>query len=423
MPPSSDDSEFVEHQTTDVTLPQLQPPVVKTITTESRSVVGRLILILVVAIVVGYVVSRLLSNRAEPLDPVRIRPSKIQKTLLLIAVPFMMFFVIFVHELGHIIGGKLAGLRFLLLIVGPLKVIRSTKGLKWQVNTAVALMGGLACCSPTDTSTFLKSYRWMVVGGPIASLLLGAGCFTCTWIVPMLPWDETWILVVNRGLRMTGLTSILIFLVTSYPGTVGNMKSDGKQFLELLKSNPETKRQNLVRLLVGQSLAGMTPSEWDRQVVQDLDDSYQDFLQDDSLPLQERVVWATMRYSVSLADSDHKLAHQLIQFALTNCNAYPEFARGSIFLDAALFEARIRKDAAATQYLLENTPEGSLVEAYMYSAVKAELCLLNADQEGAKKFAAEAIELSTSALDAGAAYAECHQLQQILGEPDRGPRG
>ena len=49
---------------------------------------------------------------------------------------------ILVHELGHVAGGKLAGFRFLLLLVGPLKLQRTPEGFRFGLNRSANVAGG-----------------------------------------------------------------------------------------------------------------------------------------------------------------------------------------------------------------------------------------------------------------------------------------
>lgn len=373
-------------------------------------------LIFFAAVLIGFFVAKIFLSSNQVPDPERIRLAKWQKLLMIPVFPVCAFLVILAHELGHVIGGKVAGLRFLLLVVGPLKVTRTSKGLEWSVNRSVALMGGLACCVPTNPKQFLQALRWMVIGGPLASVLLMIACYMASVYATELPLSATWGLFVASILKITALISMMIAFVTLYPGAGGGLKTDGRQFLELLKSNPNARRQNLVRLLVGQSLAGIRPCEWDSNIVQELDDAYSE-LDDDEKHLPERIIWSSLRSAIAIDRNEIQTAHKLIQFNLDNAELYPVFGRGTLFLEAAQFEARIRKDADAAEALIAAAPEGMLVESYLRPAAQAEVSLVQGNLDQAKTFAQQALDETASALDAGGVVMARERLLEIINEP------
>ncbi|MEP3477960.1 MAG: hypothetical protein ABJZ55_01815 [Fuerstiella sp.] len=390
------------------------PAIEETVAKEQRST-RWFWLIFFAAILIGFIGAKLFWGSNGAPDPNRIRLSKWQKLLMVPVFPVGTFLAILAHELGHVVGGKFAGLKFLLLVVGPLKVTRASKGLEWRVNRTVALMGGLACCVPTNPKQFLQALRWMIIGGPLASVLLMIVCYVGSLYATDLPLSATWALFAKSVLKIIALISMMIAFITIYPGAGGGLKTDGRQFLELLKSNPSARRQNLVRLLVGQSLAGIRPAEWESDVVQELDDAYLE-LEDDKNHLPERITWSSLRSAIAVDRNEIPAAYKLIQFNLDHATLYPVFARGMLFLEAAQFEARIRNDAEAAEALIEAAPEGMLVESYLRPAAQAEVSCLRGDREQAKTFAQQALDETASALDAGGAVMARERLLAIINE-------
>lgn len=402
----------------DTNLPPFQLPKIQETIQQERKSTRWVLIIFLAAILVGFFGAQLASSLKGPPDPDRIRLSKWQSLILISMLPLAAFFVVLIHELGHVVGGKLAGLKFLFLVVGPMKVTRTAQGLVWEVNKSIALMGGLACCIPSDQKQFIAALKWMIVGGPVASVLLTVACYFASIYVLELPFAPSWMLLISRLLKITTLMSLGISAVTIYPGTSGSMKTDGRQLIELLKSNPYSHRQNLVRLLVGQSLAGIRPSEWDGAVIEELDADYVALSKDgneESLP--EQVIWSSLRAAVAVDRNETEKAHDLIQFNLTHSALYPIFARGTLFLDAAIFEARIRHDADAAEALIQAAPGGMMVEAYLPPAAKAEVCRLRGNVDEAKKLAQEALDKTASALDAGGVVMARENLLDIINAP------
>ena len=413
----NDSNSDLSSESSEYALPAFTLPGAEEIVKQERKTNRKFWLLLPVGLLLGYVFGQLMSSINGPPDPDRIRLGGWQKLALITVLPVSAFLVILAHEMGHVAGGRLAGLRFLFVIAGPLKVTRTERGLSWQVNRSLALMGGLACCVPRDPKQFLNAMKPMIAGGPLASFLLAGLCYVLSSSVDVLPFSASWLLLVSRLLQGTALMSLFIGIMTLYPGTSGSLKTDGRQLIELFKSNPHAQRQNLVRLLVGQSLAGIRPSEWDSGTVGKLDEAYAE-LADDEKTLQERVTWASLRSAVAEDQGDVETAHQLIQFNLTHSNLYPVFARGTLFLAAAIFEARVRHDADAAEALIQAAPEGILVESYLVTTAKAEVCRLRGDIEQAKTLAQDALNETASALDAGGVIMEREHLLAIINGPD-----
>ncbi|NBO65669.1 MAG: hypothetical protein EBU88_12665, partial [Acidobacteria bacterium] len=94
--------------------------------------------------------------------------------VVLLPIPVILL-VIFVHELGHLAGGLSGGMRFLLLVVGPFQWTKSAVGVSFSWNLKPALMGGLAAALPDRQRLLSPQLLRLVVGGPLASLLMGAG--------------------------------------------------------------------------------------------------------------------------------------------------------------------------------------------------------------------------------------------------------
>ncbi len=92
----------------------------------------------------------------------------------LLALPLLILVVLAVHEVGHLIGGVSRGMRFLLLIVGPMQWTRSPGGVHFKWHRNFALMGGLAAATPDDQRPLGPQLQRLIVGGPLASLLLAA---------------------------------------------------------------------------------------------------------------------------------------------------------------------------------------------------------------------------------------------------------
>ena len=120
-----------------------------------------------VAMGIGYVIGNV------AFTPVELGLSGIQKPLFFIGLLLPLPLVLAIHEGGHLLGGKLAGFRFALFIVGPLMISRRKDGIKFSVNKSLGAYGGLAASFPTTTDNLRKGMTMLVAGGPLASLNTG----------------------------------------------------------------------------------------------------------------------------------------------------------------------------------------------------------------------------------------------------------
>src|SRR5579883_2023855 len=57
---------------------------------------------------------------------------------LLVLLVLLLYVVLIVHECGHLLGGRLVGSRFMLLIVGPLRILREQRGISVGLHKNLA---------------------------------------------------------------------------------------------------------------------------------------------------------------------------------------------------------------------------------------------------------------------------------------------
>lgn len=149
---------------------------------------------------------------------------------------FAMFGAVLVHELGHIVGGLSQGFRFMLLVVGPFKLSRKDEQapIRLSLNTSLELAGGIAACIPQGEHELVQRTKWMVLGGPFASVLLALVCAGLLALTTPASWSAL--------VLMLGAVSAALAVVTIIPMRNGNFVTDGKRFLQLHREGPEARR-------------------------------------------------------------------------------------------------------------------------------------------------------------------------------------
>ena len=188
----------------------------------------------------------------------------------IVALPFTWLVVVGWHELGHLVGGWLGGGKFLLWVVGPLKVVRTPGGVKIMWNRSVNLGGGVAACVPTDPAKMTpRRTAIMILGGPMFSLLLVA---ICGWIMALIfafaDAAGGWAALVYNVVAFTMLISAFIFLVTMAPLVAGGFKSDGKRVLDLMKGDKRSEQEAVLLMLTTMSMGGVRPADYDDALVE-----------------------------------------------------------------------------------------------------------------------------------------------------------
>lgn len=162
------------------------------------------------------------------------------------------------HELGHIVGGLLAGFQFTLYIAGPLMIVREGDAIRVRLNRHLSLYGGLAATTPTDDHNLIRRMQWMVAGGPLASLALTALGIAGSMLLSPANAPNAWLLAL-----FAALSGFFNFLAVSVPGRTGGFLTDRARWQLLRRGGAPAARVAASATLQAQSLAGTSPTHWD----------------------------------------------------------------------------------------------------------------------------------------------------------------
>ncbi|BCS34883.1 hypothetical protein TBR22_A41090 [Luteitalea sp. TBR-22] len=322
---------------------------------------------------------------------------------LLLGLPFTVWLVILVHEAGHVLGGRLVGWRFLILLAGPLRVVRGGAGLEWSFNRAWATWGGLAAALPREGADFRREMLVVVLGGPVASLALGVvGLQLARGGGALMP----------TGLVL-GVTSLLIAVATLIPIATGGFQSDGAQALDLLRGGETPARRARLVALLMRGMAGMRPRDTDPAEIEAA-------LAETTLERDRVALWLqSMRVSLDRGEVDAAMraAHQ----AGARVDAFPDGMRQMITLDLAWCWARYARDAAAAGAWLARS-SGGFVDAYQRPLASAGLAWLEGRHDEARASSAAARRALARAMDPGTARMVADELDALDRDLDRAAR-
>jgi len=155
----------------------------------------------------------------------------------------MLFFVIAIHELGHLITGLIQGFRFELFVIGPLGVKRENDKIKFYLNKDIELYGGAASTSPIDTNPKnAKKFANLLLAGPIASLLIAI-------VLGIVYYSSEF--QFSKTLGIGALASFGIFLATTIPNKTGIFFTDRKRYQRLTSIGIEREVELAVLRIIG----------------------------------------------------------------------------------------------------------------------------------------------------------------------------
>jgi hypothetical protein len=268
--------------------------------------------------------------------------------LALVSLPLAFLLAVAVHECGHLLAGLLRGGRFLLLIVGPLRLASTRDGLRWGRNRSFPLFGGLASVAPRDASRIEADFGWLIAGGPLASLAGGAVLvatglgFGSVLAEPVGAWTfGLWFLCLLVGGMSLGLGVLALV-----PNRTAGFPSDGARLLSLWRGGPKAAREAALFALVAMVTGGVRS--------RDLPDDLVARATDAGAPADggTEVAARLIAYSVALDRGDAPRAAEHLRAALPLAGAAPALLQDGLMLEWAYFQARHLGDAAGARQAL-----------------------------------------------------------------------
>lgn len=135
-------------------------------------------------------------------------------------------FAIFLHELGHLMAGLIQGFKLQLFVVAFFGIKREENKVTFYFNKELQFFGGIAATSPPKiTNNLKKQFAYILIAGPISSLIFGA-----LFLLLFSITDN----IFNSSLGITGIISSGLFLATTLPAKSGVFFTDRKRMQRLL---------------------------------------------------------------------------------------------------------------------------------------------------------------------------------------------
>lgn len=317
----------------------------------------------------------------------------------LLALPVIIVFVLAFHEAGHLAGGMSRGMRFLLFIAGPFGWVRGKDGVRFRWFFNLGTLGGVAAAMPVPGLPLKPQLTRLVVGGPLASLVLATAGFAVFWFVPGR---------VGAYALVTAGLSLAIFMVTAAPMRSGGFMSDGMQLRQLRRQPAMVERRARLLALMGQGLAGLRPRDYDRESL-----THAQAITGDEA-LYDVGVWL-YSYFNALDAGDVAAAEGFLARVEPLFDDYPDGFRQAIAIELALFEALHRRRLDQAHAWLARA-RGGVVDVSRRRLAEAAV----AAREGRRDDALAALKAAEaklgSSMDAGSTHLSADQVAGLRAE-------
>jgi hypothetical protein len=287
-------------------------------------------------------------------------------------------------------------MRLLMLIVGPFGWHASASGIRFEWNTNLALMGGLAATLPTKHGASLRQQLLVLIaGGPAASLLLAILA-----IVIASASDPR----IAAYCIFIAATSLGVFLVTLIPVRAGGFMSDGLQFIDVVKGGSAVIDRGTLLQIFAQSLDGVRPRDWDSSAIENLA----------KIDCEESLLRAGgLMYLLAHAmdrqhDDDIAKYGKLLEESV---DAFPSGFKQSVHVELAIC-AWLAGDKQAVEKHLQAS-QGGMVEKSRRLLAQAALAKLEGREGDCERDRLLAIKLLPKATDAGESKLTEDQLDML----------
>ncbi len=281
------------------------------------------------------------------------------------------------HEWGHVLGGKMAGFRFYLFIVGPLRIAKPASRLEFSLNKDLSLYGGIAACIPQGNTTNIRGGMMrMILGGPIASVILGivllGTAFLLRASLPTLEYWGSWLVYLYA---LTGAISLLLALITGIPMSGNGFFSDGARVRMLLRNDAVAERYAASSALAGMALSNKPMREIPEELVKKSLSVADGTIDDISAHIT-----AYYRY-LDCASYDQAAEH--LDYAITYKDKYPSAFQPMLTIEAAFFHAFYHNNPEQAEQWLQATPDSPFVKSYTRKRAEAAIAVANNDTQKA----------------------------------------
>lgn len=262
-----------------------------------------------------------------------------------------------VHEVGHVLGGLLAGFRFSTLRIGPLQIDRPLR-ISLQ-RASGAGYAGWASMHPTRRDRLRQRALLLVFAGPAASLLSAGAVLLLSY--PKGFFSELFLAV-----------SLFLGLKELVPIRHRIAIPDGWRLRMLLRDREASRRWLALLHIDAELNQGLLPESWASEILAEAV-----ALRDDS---PDTLLAHALAYSAAFHRHADDEAGRMLEICLQHANRAVPLQREALMSDAAVFQARRRRRADLAEQWLADMPQSTRSP---WLRARAEAAILEARGDGA----------------------------------------
>jgi hypothetical protein len=173
----------------------------------------------------------------------------------------------FGHELGHLVAGWAGRKKLRSFHVGPFRWAIRNGEWRFDFNLLKFYGGSVGMVAP-DLRNVRSRKAFSLIGGPVASLVMGSIFIVVAMLTPGRPWQNYWMFF-----SMLATFSISAFIVNLIPLKPESLYSDGAQLYQIVTNGPWARVHFAFAMVTTSLVSRVRPRDFDVNVIRSAADS------------------------------------------------------------------------------------------------------------------------------------------------------
>ncbi len=335
-------------------------------------------------------------------------PNNIPLGVLTVIIAY--YLSIFTHELGHILGGLLVGMKPRLFAVSTFALYLTKSGWRVRFDANIGEAGGVAGFFSTRPNAPIWREFVGIAGAPIMDLFLGLLLAYFAFTINTPPTQLTWHGDLRFFLEVLGGFELASFVSVFRAKEFGGYMSDGLRLKRFFKGGVVIVQEMAVSNMSDAGLAGSRPRDWDKAWVETALAGSDGNIFD----LHAHI----LAYYWSLDQNDIEKAREHLLVGLSNIERFTWTTRCEIWLEAAYFYARFDQNLeSALEYF--QLAVGNQCDTALNFRAEAAIRLLKGQLTEAISKTRGAIKALSLVQNPGVGLAEREWLETMLEEANK----
>jgi hypothetical protein len=178
-----------------------------------------------------------------------------------VQMQFAILLTTFGHELGHLFAGWACGKILRSFQVGPFRWEVRNGAWRFAFNLRKFYGGSVGMAAP-DLKNMRSRKAFSLMGGPVASLVMGSIFIVATLATPGRAWQDYWMF-----LSMVATFSLSGFVVNLIPVKPESLYSDGAQLYQVLTNGPWARVHFAFAMVTTSMVSAVRPRDFDVSLI------------------------------------------------------------------------------------------------------------------------------------------------------------